>query len=245
MDKLNLTKKQAREQRKREKIIEHQKSLQRQTAKRIIIWSLVIFGLGAIVFTMAFIGGNSEDSAGQVLADRINSEDNVRGNLQSTIVLTEYSDFQCPACSTYQPMLKQLFNEYGDKIQVVFRHFPLDSIHPKARIAAQAAQAAAQQGKFWEMHDRLFDNQSEWSGASDPIDDFLEYADSLNLDINQFMDDLDSNPVKDKINNDYQSGIEAGVSGTPSFYINGIKINNPRNYSELKQSVEQAIAEYS
>ena len=110
-----------------------------------------------------------------------------------------------------------------------------------AEAAARAAEAAGKQGKFWEMHDLLFDLQDEWSQEKNAKDKFLEYAQSLDLDLDQFEADIDSKEVKDKVTQDYQSGLRLGVNSTPTFFLNGLKLQNPETYEEFKNLIESSI----
>ncbi len=156
-------------------------------------------------------------------------------------VLIEYSDFQCPACGVYYPIIKALQQEFGESIVFVYRHFPLRQIHANADLAARSAEAAGKQGKFWEMHDMIFENQKDWASQSNAKKSMIEYAQSLNLDAERFKTDLDSKEVKEKVNNDYLSGIQAKVNAVPTFFLNGTKLQNPESYEEFKKLLEEAI----
>src|SRR5205814_231736 len=122
--------------------------------------------------------------------------------VSSPVVLEEYGDYQCPPCGQLYPDLKQIEKEYGDQVQIVFHHFPLSKIHKNAMIAAHAAEAARNQNKFWEMHDRLYRNQKEWSELDDPRPVFIDYAKQLGLKIDQFTNDLGSNMIDQRISAD-------------------------------------------
>lgn len=176
------------------------------------------------------------------IVDAVSDADWVKGNKESKSSLIEYSDLECPACKVYHPVVKQLNEEFGDRILFVYRHFPLRNIHPNSDMAAQAAEAAGKQNKFWEMADKLFENQEKWSSEKNPRDLFLEYARSLGLDVEKFARDLDSSQVKDKIEKDYQSAVKAGVNATPTFFLNGTKLDNPRTYEEFKGILEKAVS---
>jgi len=139
--------------------------------------------------------------------------------ISSPVILEEYGDYQCPPCGELYPELKQIEHEYGDQLRVVFHQFPLTKIHKNAMIAAHAAEAARNQNKFWEMHDRLYRNQKEWAGQEDPRPTFISYARQLNLKIDQFTSDMDSNQVDQRISADIQRGTVAGVTGTPTVFI--------------------------
>jgi protein-disulfide isomerase len=139
--------------------------------------------------------------------------------VSSPVVIEEYGDYQCPPCGQLYPELKAIEHEYGNQVQVVFHHFPLAKIHKNALAAAQAAEAARNQNKFWEMHDRLYRNQKEWAELDDPRPVFLSYARQLNLNLDQFKQDMDSNQVNQRISSDMQRGASMGVTGTPTVFL--------------------------
>ena len=139
--------------------------------------------------------------------------------VSSPVVVEEYGDYQCPPCGELYPVLKQIEHEYGNQIQVVFHHFPLTKVHKNALAAAHAAEAARNQNKFWEMHDRLYRNQKEWAELDDPRPIFLSYARQLNLKGDQFTADMDSNLVDQRISADTQRGASLGVTGTPTVFL--------------------------
>jgi len=171
-------------------------------------------------------------------------QDSTSGGLipkESVATLVEYSDFQCPACGLYYPFVKQLKEEMGDKLAVVYKHFPLRTIHKNADLAARASEAARLQGRFWEMHNMIFEKQKEWSDSDQVLSLMTAYAVSLRIDQDRFLADINSNTARDRIDNDYQEGMRLGVRGTPTFFLNGKKIINPRSYDEFKSIVEQSI----
>jgi protein-disulfide isomerase len=139
--------------------------------------------------------------------------------ISSPVILEEYGDYQCPPCGQLYPELKQIEHEYGNQLRLVFHQFPLTKIHKNALAAAHAAEAARNQNKFWEMHDRLYRNQNEWKDLDDPRPTFISYARQLNLKIEQFTSDMDSNQVDQRISADIQRGAAAGVTGTPTVFI--------------------------
>ncbi len=139
--------------------------------------------------------------------------------VSSPVVLEEYGDYQCPPCGQLYPELKQIEKEYGNQVQIVFHHFPLAKIHKNALVAAHAAEAARNQHKFWEMHDRLYLNQKEWAELEDPRPVFISYARQLNLNADQFKQDMESNQVDQRISADIQRGQSVGVTGTPTVFL--------------------------
>jgi len=197
---------------------------------------LMVFAAG-----LAFLFATSKSDVGKAtasLAELFMPSDQVKGSTEASITIVEYSDFQCPACAAYYPIVKQLTSEYGDRVKFVYRHFPLSQIHANAERAAHAAEAAGIQGKFWEMHDMLFENQKVWAESSNPDELFIGYAVSLGIDQGVFEKALDSKEVKEKVTKDYLSGMRARINGTPTFFLNSKQIQNPRNYDEFKALIE-------
>lgn len=173
------------------------------------------------------------------------ASDHVRGGKDAKVTVIEYGDFQCPACGSYYPIVKQLESAYSGKVNFVFRHFPLIQIHPNAFAAARAAEAAGNQGKFFEMHDKLYETQSAWGELTSNQQSLFEsYAQELGLNMDQFKKDYSSNEVADRINQDLASGQQTfSIDSTPSFILNGTKITNPGGLDAFKQVLDQAIAD--
>ncbi len=158
------------------------------------------------------------------------------------VTLVEFGDYQCPACGEYHPLVKQLLTEFSGKVNFVFRNFPL-SQHANSSISAQAAEAAGLQGKFWEMHDKLYEAQNDWSVSNDAKTIFVGYATTLGLDIDKFKTDIDSSVVKDKVQSDTRDGNLININATPTFYLNGVKLDNlPSSYSDLKNLVNAELS---
>jgi protein-disulfide isomerase len=157
-----------------------------------------------------------------------NIADHVFGNANSKVTLINYGDFQCPGCGTEHPRMKAIVEQYKDQIRFVFRNFPIPTLHPNAKAAAGAAEAASLQGKYWEMHDKIYESQSAWENldGSDRTDLFVDYATELGLDTSKFKADMASEAVSKKIAYDYSLGHKAGIDSTPSFYLNGIKLDS-------------------
>lgn len=200
-----------------------------------IIFAVVCVGIIAgLVFLSR--GGQLDVSAIDVNKIQPASEkngqiaDHVYGKKDSKVVLIEYGDYQCPGCGTAAPVLKAVSEKYKDQIAFVFRNFPLYSAHPNALAAATTAEASAKQGKFWEMHDALYENQSEWSSLSsaDRTDYFVNLANSLSIDGNKLRTDLANESIKQKIDFDVALGKKVGVTGTPAIYLNGEKLSDVR-----------------
>jgi len=150
-------------------------------------------------------------------------QENIKGNAEAQVVLVEYSDFQCPACQAFAPVVEATLAEYGEDIRFEYKHFPLP-IHPFALQAAVAAEAAGMQGKFFEYHDALFAEQKNWSAATTPMELFVSYADDLDLNITQFRRQMNSSILQEKIQSQMSEGQVLGISETLTFFLNGIKM---------------------
>lgn len=204
------------------------------------IWIGIFVLVFGSIFLMASFGGNGGgNGGGALLIDAVSPSDWEKGNVAAENILVEYGDYQCPACLAYHGFVRQLLAEAGDRVAFVYRNFPLRNVHQFAQIAAQSAEAAGKQGKFWEMYDLLYSSQASWSKENDAGKTFEGYAQSLGLNLDQFKKDRDSDGVKNKVEEDFQSGVRAQVQGTPTFYLNGKKFENPYSYDDFKKLVLQ------
>lgn len=235
-----LTKKEKKELRKLE--WQEKAKLEQRNAqiKKYSIWAgaialivLIIAGLIMLVSSPSSIGTNQTANVAPVSA-----KDITNGQNKAKVTLIEYSDFQCPACAAYHPLIKQLLTEYEGKIYFVYRIFPLTRIHPNAKISSRAAYAAYKQNKFFEMSDLLFNGQKDWSNESDPSGIFIDYAESLELDAKKFEDDMNSNEAKNYVDAAENQATSEGINSTPTFILNGVKIKNPAGYDEFKKLIE-------
>ncbi len=163
----------------------------------------------------------------------------IKGNENATVTLVEYSDFQCPACASFQPTLNEVLEEYGDSIKFEYKHFPLP-IHPKAEPAARAAEAAAQQGAFFEYHDLLFANQSTWSSSPASQAMFIQYAEELNLDVEKFKRHYNASKITDKVREHSKEARDLGLTGTPTFFLNGERMQI-QTYQDFKDQIASAL----
>lgn len=163
----------------------------------------------------------------------------IKGPSTAKVTLVEFGDFQCPACGQYYPIVEEVMKAHPDNLRVVFKHFPLTQIHYRAQIASQAAAAAGMQGKFWEMYDLLFKNQNSWVTKSGNTE-FENYATQIGLDLSRFRTDISSQAAKDRVARDLKQGIDLGINGTPTFFLNGKHIDNPRSVEEFNKLIEEA-----
>lgn len=206
-----------------------------------IILGIIIIGLGALFFFTKPEGGSGGGSFDGD-AKAVQADDHIKGSEEKKVVLIEYGDFQCPSCGSYYPILSQLHTTYKDQVTFIFRHFPLISIHPNAFAASRAAEAASNQGKFWEMHDRLFETQNSWGQvASNQQSLFETYAQELGLDMDKFKADYESQASADRINRDVASAKQFSITGTPTFILNGEKIENPGTVEAFSKLLDEAI----
>jgi protein-disulfide isomerase len=204
---------------------------------------LIIVGVIVVLIALMFVGGSSSPNyAGGDATEQPISQEWVRGNASSTVKLIEYTDFQCPACTAYYPMLKQLETKYATSVAFIVREYPLYTIHANADIAARAAEAAGKKGKFWEMHDKLFENHDAWAELLNPESVLVGYATELGLNLDEFKKDIASSEVKKLVADDYQRGQKDNISGTPTFILNGVRLQNPNSIEGFEAILQTALA---
>ena len=170
------------------------------------------------------------------LKPAVSGKDHIQGNKNASLELVEYGDYQCGHCGHAYPIIKAVQQKMGNNLKFVFRNFPLTEPHPDAFKAAVAAEAAALQNKFWEMHDIIYENQEklDWESLN-------SYAKKIGLDANRFQDDIKKDTVTSKVEGDFESGVRSGVNGTPSFFINGEKYDGDWEEYELLQYLKSRI----
>jgi protein-disulfide isomerase len=171
------------------------------------------------------------------LKPAVSAADQQTGNAHAHVTLVEFGDYQCPHCGHAHPLLKRLLKEKGKEFLFVFRNFPLQEAHPAAYMAALAAEAAGKQGKFWPMHDMIFEHQDNLHGHS-----FVNFAEALKLDMQQFAADWKSPAIQQKVERDFESGVRSGVNGTPTFFINGVMLPYDGSYESLLVGIEAVSA---
>ncbi len=207
--------------------------------------SRILTFLTAIVALIAFMAwiGYTQDHANdpQPLTVAVNDQDWFEGGASAPVTIVEYSDFQCPACAAYYPVMKELIAAYGEQIKIVYRNYPLTQIHPNAQLASQAAEAAGIQGKFFEMHDLLFENQHMWSDLADPTEAFIAFATNIGINVDQFRTDLTSSATRTAVAEDVRSGMSTNVSGTPSFFLNGVLIDSPQGLQPFMNLINATL----
>ena len=201
-----------------------------------------IFGTLLMIVGVAFFFSGStpatdENAAPVDQAVLMENATKVKGPAEATVTVVEFSDFECPACKGYQATVEQITKQYPDSVKIVYKHFPLDEIHPNARLASQASEVALEAGKFWEFHDKLFAAQTEWAEITDKkqlLEKFSEYAAELKIDKEEFLAKIESESIVQKVQSDKELGNSLTVQATPTFFVNGIKTAAP----QLLQTVE-------
>lgn len=164
----------------------------------------------------------------------LRDDDHVRGGKNAEITLVEFGDYECPGCCEAYKVIKRIEEEMGDTLRFVFRHFPYARLHPHAEQAAQASESASDQGQFWEMHDLLFENQHALA-----FENLVGYAQQLSLEVPIFEEDLKSEKYLERVREDFRSGVQNGVFGTPTIFVNGIRLNNGADYDSLMAAISR------
>jgi protein-disulfide isomerase len=202
---------------------------------------LVIMAIVIAAFVGLFVFSGSGEEGGDTTG---NPSNHVKGENSKNVELIAFEDFQCPACAAFEPIVNEVFRQYENEIQYKFRHYPIDTIHPNARAASRAAEAAGQQGKFWEMYDILFTRQQQWSESQSALSIFETYAQELSLDTTKFKEDFASEATNSTINADKQEGNNLGVTGTPTFFLNGQQLDNNdiQTVEGFSKIIEEAVA---
>ncbi len=239
-----LTKAERKEQRKLERQDWEKRMDQeekRKVYKKASIWILAAAVIILAIWGLISLVNTSSTPTTSIKMPPLNSNDISTGPANSKVVLLEYADFQCPTCGLYHPILKQLLADFNGKIRFVYRFFPIPTIHQNALPSARAAYAAYLQGKFWEMHDMLFEHQQDWATKTNPMDIYITYAKNLNLDIDKFKKDYAADSTLKFIEDEENTGANAGVIGTPTFFINGKQIENPQGYQPFKQLINDQL----
>lgn len=219
------------------------------------------FFIGILVAIAVIFGGvllndrksnqNSNDSGNNSQS----ATKHTKGSDKTGVVLIEYGDFECKFCWAKEPLVKEVVEKYKDQITFQFRHFPLNQIHPNAFAAHRIAEAAGKQGKFWEMHDMLFEQAyqlggndaipTEWVATKTPMTFFEEYAKQLGLDVEKLKTDAASQEINNAINADIKEGQKLGITGTPAFVLDGVKIETPATLEEFSKLIDEAIKKKS
>ncbi len=200
--------------------------------KNIPLLLVTILGTLALVIGVAVVFSRNTQQVTSIDRGQIeNGARLVKGPDTAKVVIVEFSDFQCPACRAIEPLVKQVATQYPNDVKIIYRHFPLTQIHPYAQIAAQASEVAADQGKFWEMHDILFDRQDQWTSLGSQeavIDTLATYAQELGIDKQVLTEKIQSDSIKSNVAQDVSLATQLKVDATPTIYVNGQKVTAPQ-----------------
>jgi len=207
-----------------------------QKETKILLGIIAVIVAGLIGVFMVF---NKPGAATTTDASKLVRDDSQKQG-SGSVTLVEFGDYQCPACGSAHPNVKKIMSEYEGKVTFVFRNYPLESIHKNALVAAKYAQASSKQNKFWEVHDKLYETQDEWSELGDPTAKFAEYAQALGMDADQLKKDANEASIAAFIKQDQSDGDAVGVQGTPSFFVNGKAVAN-YDYNSLKTAIDAAL----
>ncbi|MDP3970066.1 MAG: DsbA family protein [bacterium] len=205
-----------------------------QRSKMITGGIIVVVIIGLVVLLKYGLGGDAVPQEGLTV-------DPVKGGENAVVKIVEYSDFQCPACGKMAPLLDKAVKEFGDDISVEYNDFPLTQIHDNSFEAAESAQCAYTQGKFWEYHDKLFSNQVAWAGESSPTESFKKYADELKLDKKSFETCLSEHETRSVVREDMAEAEEASISSTPTLFINDERYAGVGSYDSLAQKIREHL----
>ncbi len=199
--------------------------------KQLILAVVVIVG---IIAGATFFANNKTEPEAK-------PSGNFYGQEEGIITFTEYADFQCPGCASFEKINSAVRKKFGNQVRFEFKHFPIVAIHPNTIAAHRAVEAAARQGKFWEMHDMVFARQQEWTTVSRPSEVLRGFAEQLGLDLKKYDTDVKSPEILATINADTKKGKELGIVGTPSFFIDGVEIKNPTETVNTLDSMSEQI----
>jgi protein-disulfide isomerase len=203
----------------------------------LVIILAISVAAGAAVFLSRQSDEPAEANAAPVSGD-FKGPAHIRGPEDAVVTLVEFGDYQCPSCGAYHPFVKEILNRYPKQLRFEFRHFPLISIHPNAMAAHKAAEAAGEQGHYWEMHDALFDYQSEWSGRPDPKPVFAAIANRIGINGTILLQAMENPQIQDRILGDVEQGDKAGVQAVPTFFIKGQQVPIKLSVEDFVQVIE-------
>ncbi len=172
-----------------------------------------------------------------MLVPPVSASDHIQGPMNARVILVEYGDYECPYCGEAYPIVKEIQRRLGDNLCFAFRNFPLSSAHPHAEAAAEAAEAAGAQEKFWQMHDTLYENQEALDRES-----LSQYAKQIGLEVRRFAREIGEHIYAPKVREDFRTGVRSGVNGTPSFYVNNVKHDGPYDLRSLLAAIEAATS---
>ena len=207
--------------------------MEKETKILLGIIAVIVAGLIGV-----FVMFNKSGTPASVDAGKLVREDSQKEGT-GVVQLVEFGDYQCPSCGVAHPVTQKILKDFEGKVTFIFRNFPLETIHKNAMVAAKYAQASSKQNKFWQMHNKLYESQAEWSDLADPTTKFAEYAKALGMDADKLKKDAAEQAVADYIQRDIDDGTALSVSGTPTFFVNGKQVAK-NDYDSLKSAIEAA-----
>ena len=210
--------------------------MEKETKILLGIIAVIVAGLIGVFVMFNKQGSSTTTDASKLV--RATSQKQGSGSVQ----LVEFGDYQCPACGAAYSNVQKIMKEYDGKVTLIWRNYPLETIHKNALVSAQYAQASAQQNKFWEMHDKLYETQKEWSELADPTGKFAEYATALGMDAAKLKNAAKDGAVNAIIKQDKTDGDAVGVQGTPTFFVNGKQVAS-YDYASLKAAIDAALSQ--
>lgn len=205
-----------------------------------IVFTVILLIVGIVVLSKTSTKPLSQNEKEQRL---VRTDSHIKGKTDSKVTIVEFSDFECPACGKYYPEFNKIEQNYQDRVKIVYRHFPLNSIHPLAQKAAEASEAAGAQDKFWEYNSILFEKQAEWSSLSkdQAMTKFIEFAQQINInDLNKFETELKNGTYTDRVNEDANDAKALNIPGTPTVFLNGEQQDNP-SYDNLSKEIDKLL----
>jgi protein-disulfide isomerase len=203
----------------------------------VVIILAVAVAAGAAVYLSRQPDRSSETNAAPLTAD-IKGGGHFRGPENATVTLVEFGDYQCPSCGAYHPFVKEILNRYPQQVRLEFHHFPLISIHPNSMAASKAAEAAGEQGHYWEMHDALFEFQTQWSNQPDPKRVFAAIANRIGINGTILVQTMDSPRLQERILKDVEQGNRANIQAVPTFFINGQQVHIQLSMEDFVRVIE-------
>jgi len=209
--------------------------------KRIVFWAAFLIIIVLILWGLVVAMNKPTVGTHLISPAPVAADDHVFGRANAPVTMIEYGDFECPACGVYAALVEKLMVDASTTLRIVFRHFPLPQ-HANAMITGEASEAAALQGKFWEMYRMIYENQAEWSNVADAHSILNGYAAKIGLDMVKFKADIDSSAVKEAVLKDKAEGDKIGINATPTFFVNGKAITNPQSYEAFKTLIEAAAS---
>lgn len=235
------TKKEKKELRRQEKSREEQARQRSKAIKKLAKWLVIMLAIIGSIGGIFWYGSSRPAIPTSELLTVV-ADDWIEGNKDAPVTIVEYLDFECEACGAYYPVIKRLSEEFKNEVRFVNRYFPLSG-HKNSMTSALAVEAAGKQGKYWEMHNIVFENQRDWGEKSSPDPKIFEnYAKQIGLDMDQYGKDITSRELKNRIERDRKAGQKLGLTGTPTFFLNSEKIDNPRGYENFKALIQSAIS---